>query len=174
MKSINKLFIVMGVSLLIAFYWDTFTIVKDTVHTVLDPTMGAVLDWNANVGMILVAAVIGLIVILLQKYTTDQETLRKIKKEQKLLQEEIKKFKHDPEKVMELNKKQLEFLPKTMDITLRPIIYTSIPIILLFRWFHDYFTTNPVQIFGFLGWIWAYLIFSIIFTSIFRKLFNVA
>jgi len=170
----NKLLLVMGLSLLIAFYWQSLSFIRVPVHSVLDPTMGALLNWNPNVGMILVAAIIGLIVILLQKYTTDQETLRAIKKEQKLLQEEMKKHKHDQEKFLELNKKQLELLPKTMDITLRPVIYTSIPIILLFRWFNDYFATNPIKVFGFLSWIWAYLIFSIIFTSIFRKVFKVA
>jgi uncharacterized membrane protein (DUF106 family) len=164
----------MALSLVIAFYWDNLTFIKTPIHAAFDPTVGNLLDWNADIGMIIIAGVMGLIIILVQKYTTDQETLRQIKKEQKLLQEEIKKYKHDQEKFLELNKKQIELLPKTMDITLRPIMYTSVPIILFFRWFNDYFVANPVKIFGFLGWIWAYLILSIIFTSIFRKLFNVA
>jgi len=144
------------------------------VHYVLDPTAGKLLDWNVNVGIASVATVISLFIILIQKYTTDQETLRQIKKEQKLLQEEIKKYKDNPGKMMELQKKQFQFIPRTFEITLRPIMYTSIPIILFFRWFHDYFTADPVKIFGFLGWFWAYIIASIIFTTIFRKLFNVA
>jgi len=174
MKSMNKLLLVMALSLAIAFYWNTFTFIKNPIHAAFDPSIGALLDWNVNIGMIVIAAILGLIIILVQKYTTDQKTLREIKKEQKLLQEEIKKYKHDQQKFLELNKKQFELMPKTMEITLRPIMYTSVPIILFFRWFSDYFITNPVKIFGFLSWIWAYLILSIIFTSIFRKMFNVA
>jgi uncharacterized membrane protein (DUF106 family) len=174
MKSMNKLLIIMLLSLVIAFYWNSLTFIKKPIHAAFDPTLGNLLNWNADFGMIIIAGVIGLIIILVQKYTTDQKTLREIKKEQKLLQEEIKKYKHDQEKFLELNKKQISLLPKTMDITLRPIFYTSIPIILFFRWFNDYFTVNPVKLFGFLSWIWAYLILSIIFTSIFRKVFNVA
>lgn len=174
MKSMNKLLIVMAISLVIAFYWDKVSFIKDPIHALFDPSVGALLNWNPHIGMLIIAAVFGLIMILVQKYTTDQETLRAIKKEQKLLQEEMKKHKDNQQKFLELNKKQLELIPKTMDITLRPIMYTSIPIILFFRWFNDYFVANPVQIFGFLGWIWAYLILSIIFTSIFRKVFNVA
>jgi uncharacterized membrane protein (DUF106 family) len=174
MKSITKLMAVMLFSMIIAFYWESLSFIKNAVHAVLDPSAGSLLSWNADIGMAVIAAVIGLVIILLQKYTTDQETLRQIKKEQKVLQEEMKKFKHDPEKVLELNKKQLEFLPRTMEITLRPIMYTSIPIILFFRWFNDYFAANPVKIFGFMGWIWAYLILSIIFSSIFKKLLKVA
>ena len=174
MKSTNKLLIVMALSLAIAFYWDKLAFIKNPIHAAFDPSIGALLNWNVDIGMVIIAAVIGLIIILVQKYTTDQKTLREIKKEQKLLQEEIKKYKNDQQKFLELNKKQLELWPKTMDITLRTIVYTSVPIILFFRWFNDYFAANPVKIFGFLGWIWAYLILSIIFTSIFRKVFNVA
>jgi uncharacterized membrane protein (DUF106 family) len=174
MKSMNKLLLVMALSLVIAFYWTNLTFIKTPIHAALDPTAGKLLGWNANIGMIVIAAIIGLAIILVQKYTTDQKTLREIKKEQKLIQEEIKKYKHDQEKFLELNKKQMALLPKTMDITLRPVIYTSVPIILFFRWFNDYFAANPVKIFGFLSWIWAYLILSIIFTSIFRKVFDVA
>ncbi|MFH1290439.1 MAG: EMC3/TMCO1 family protein, partial [Nanoarchaeota archaeon] len=110
----------------------------------------------------------------IQKYTTDQDLLRQIKKEQKLLQGEMKKYKEHPDKLLEMQKKQLQFIPKTFEITMRPIMYTSIPIILFFRWFNDYFAANPIKIFGFLGWFWAYFIFSIIFTTVFRKVFNVA
>ena len=166
--------IVMAASLAIAFFWHRLPIIRQSVHYVLDPTAGVLLNWNATLGIVLFSAAISLFITLIQKYTTDQETLRQIKKEQKILQEEIKKYKHDPEKVMALNKKQLEFLPRTMDITLRPIMYTSIPIILFFRWFNDYFAANPIKIFGLLSWFWAYIIMSFIFTPIFRKVFNVA
>ena len=174
MKSINKLLIVMALSLLIALYWEKLTFIKEPIHAAFDPTVGALLNWNPHIGMVIISGILGLITILLQKYTTDQATLREIKKEQKLLQEEMKKHKNNQDKFLELNKKQLELLPKTFEITLRPLIYTSIPIILFFRWFNDYFATNPVKIFGILGWIWAYFILSIIFTTIFRKIFKVA
>jgi uncharacterized membrane protein (DUF106 family) len=111
----------------------------------------------------------------MQKYFTDQDTLRKLKAEQKLLQQEMRKFEKDPQKLLQLQKKQLEFIPKTMDLTMRPLIFTAVPIILLFRWFNDFFLTYSAdKIFGFMTWIWAYLLFSIIFSAIFRKVLNVA
>jgi len=173
-KSTRKLLIVVGISLLIALFWDRVPIISQTVHSVLDPSAGRLLDWSVNFGMVLFSGIISLFIIIIQKYTTDQDLLRQIKKEQKLLQQEMKKFKDQPEKLLELQKKQFEFIPKTFDITMRPVMYTSVPIILFFRWFHDYFTMHEVEIFGFLGWFWAYLILSIIFTTIFRKVFNVA
>ncbi|MEI6731856.1 MAG: EMC3/TMCO1 family protein, partial [archaeon] len=131
------------------------------------------LQYSVNIGMLVIAGIITLLITLVQKYTTDQALLKQMKVEQKILSEEMKKYKDHPEKVMELQKKQLEFLPKTMEVTTRPLIFTSVPIILFFRWFNDYFATNPQHVFG-LGWIWAYLIISIIFSIIFRKVFDVA
>ncbi|MDP1695726.1 MAG: EMC3/TMCO1 family protein [archaeon] len=174
-KGMKVMFFVVIISLVMGGMWNRLPFIKDTIHGVLDPTAGRLLNWNIDWGMVIIAAMITLITTLLQKYTTDQNLLREIKKEQKLLQEEINKYKNHPEKLLELQKKQLEFIPKTMDITMRPLIYTVIPIILFFRWFSDYFLLHTgIKIFGFFGWIWAYLIFSIIFSMILRKALKVA
>ena len=171
------MFLVMLGSILIASLWNTMPVIKDTVHAALDPTLGVFLDWKISWGMFLLIAIISLIMTLVQKYGTDQEALREIKKEQKFVQQEMKKYKHDPAKLMEFNKKQMEKMPEIMKITMRPLIFTFVPFVLLFRWFHDYFSTAALEGFrflGFLSWFWFYLIFSIIFSSIFRKALKVA
>ena len=110
----------------------------------------------------------------MQKYLTDQEVLKTIKEEQKIVQQEMKLARSSPEKSMELSKKSLELTMKAMPMTMRPLVYTVIPFVLFLRWFQDYFTAagNP-KIFGFLTWFWAYLIFSILFSTIFRKVLKV-
>lgn len=172
MNGIKILFLVMLASLGIAFFWNSLPIVSNTVHLILDPTAGALLNFNVNMGMVIISGIISLFIALIQKYTVDNDMLRELKKEQKILQEEMKKYKDHPEKLLELQKKQLEFLPKTMNLTMRPLVYTAIPIILFFRWFSDYFNAinPPLKIFGFFTWFWAYLVFSIIFSIIFRKI----
>ena len=161
--------IVMVVSLIIVYYWDKIPFIKNSVSYVLNPTLGALLNFNVWLGFIIIVALTSLILTLAQKYLTDQESLREIKKEQKFLQAEMKKYKDHPEKLMEFQKKQLEIFPKTFQLTMKPMMYTSVPIILLFRWFGDYL--RPV--FG--GWwILYYLIGAMIFSGIFRKVFNVA
>jgi len=85
----------------------------------------------------------------------------------------MKTYKENPEKVMELQKKQFAIIPKTMEITMRPIMYTSIPVILFFRWFYGYFALFPVKILW-MHWLLAYFIFSMVLTTVFRKIFNVA
>ncbi|MDD5012753.1 MAG: EMC3/TMCO1 family protein [Candidatus Nanoarchaeia archaeon] len=162
--------IIMGLSLLIAFWWDKFPVIKDSVHSVLNPSAGWLLDWNLEIGMILIVFIITLMTTLIQKYTTDQKALRELRAEQKILQEEMKKYENHPEKITELSKKQLSFIPKTYKLMSRSFLFTGVPFILFFRWFNDYFiAAGDPQFFGFLNWFWFYFIVMMIFSGILRK-----
>jgi uncharacterized membrane protein (DUF106 family) len=173
-KGLLIYFIVLLVSIFIAGQWNAEIFgqkdfLKNTIGLILNPTLGILIKFNVYVGFIIIVALTSLILTLAQKYLSNQVELKELRKEQKLLQEEMKKYKDHPDKLMELNKKQLEFIPKTFNLTMKPLMYTSIPIILLFRWFGE--ALNPI--FG--GWwILYYLIGSLIFSSIFRKVFDVA
>jgi len=172
--SFKPIAITLVFSMLIALFWNQLTFLKNFVHLIFDPTAGAMLLWNLNIGMILIICVLTIATTLIQKYTTDQETLKELRKEQKELQKEMKKYRDNPQKIMELQKKSFEFLPKTMKLSMRSIAYTAIPLILFYRWFMDFFSAigNP-KFFGFLGWFLTYLILTIIFSSILRKVLKV-
>lgn len=167
--------IVMVASMAIASLWNVIPQISSSIHYLLDPVLGILLDLNVTVGMLFITLIITLITTLIQKYGTDQETLKKLKAEQKKLSEDMKQYKNQPDKIMELNKKQFEFMGEMMKHSMRPIIYTGVPLVLLFRWFVDYFAKMlDFRFFGFLTWLWVYLIFSIIFSTILRKIFKVA
>lgn len=168
-KGIWIFLIVILVSLVINSLYNSNPAIKNGVNFVLNPTLGVLLNWNVYIGFVIIIAFISFVLTLAQKYFSDQEELRKLKQEQKILQEEMKKYRDHPEKLLELQKKQLEFLPKTFDLTLKPLIITSIPVLLLFMWFRDYLDPK-------LGgwWIAYYIIGSMIFSSIFRKILKVA
>jgi uncharacterized membrane protein (DUF106 family) len=172
--SFMPLILIMVASMLIAFYWNKLPWISKSIHVVFDPTAGALLDWNLNLGMIIIVLVITLLTTLVQKYATDQKTLKELRKEQKEIQKQMKEFKNHPEKLMELQKKQFAMMPKQMKLSMRAIAYTGIPFILFFRWFNDYFIAagNPKFILG-LGWFLFYLIFAIIFGTILRKYLDV-
>jgi len=179
--SFKPLVFVMLVSLFIAFLWDQIPFLKPAVHFVLDPTAGWLLNWNLDLGMLILVFLISVISIVAQKYGTDQKTLKEIKEEQKKMQGEMKEVKEHPEKMMELNKKQMDIMKQSMKLSTRPIMFTGIPFLLLFRWFSDVFTSgtgytiiNNPMFFGFLSWFWFYLIFTLIFSMILRKALKVA
>lgn len=165
----------MFASLAIASLWSRIEVFRDAVHYVLDPSAGALLNWNVTWGMLIIILIIAVFTTVVQKYTTDQETIKKLKEEQKILQEEMKKFRDNQPKLVELQKKQFEFMPKMMKLSMGSIIYTGVPFILFFRWFMDFFTAigNP-KFLGIFTWFWFYLIFTMIFSSVLRKVLKVA
>jgi uncharacterized membrane protein (DUF106 family) len=172
--SFTPLIIFMLISLVLAGLWDKVPVIKNSIHFVLDPSAGALLTWNLNIGMLIVVFIITVITTIVQKYATDQKTLKEMRKEQKEMQKQMKEFRDHPEKMMELQKKQFAMMPKQMKLSMRAIIYTGIPFILFFRWFQDYFVAagSPKFWLG-LGWFLFYLIFAMIFSSILRKWWDV-
>jgi len=167
--------IVLVISMFIAFFWNSLSSVRSVVSSAVDPTAGALLNWHLTGGMLVLIFVLTVITTLGQKYGTDQETMREMKKEQKELQEEMKKYKDHPEKFMELQKESMKFVMPMMKLGMRPIMYTGIPLILFFRWFMDFFAVlGDPKFFGFFNWFWFYLLGSIIFSSILRKMWKVA
>lgn len=173
--SFRVIAIFMVITMLIAFNWDKWTWIKDSIHTVLDPTIGAVLNWNLDWGMLLIVFLLSVIMTFVQKYTTDQKEMKKIKKEQKELQKKAKELKDDPEKAMAVQKELMPLTMKQMKLGMRTIVYTGIPFVLLFRWFSDYFLALPegTKIFGFFSWFWFYLLVTLIFSSILKKKFDI-
>lgn len=168
--------LVMLATLLIAFNWEKWAGFRDAIHAVLDPSLGALLDWNLTVGMLIIVFIISVAMTIVQKYTTDQEELKRIKKLQKELQKKAKELKHDPKKAMEVQKEIMPLTMKQMKLGMRTIVYTGIPFVLLFRWFSDYFMApalEGVKLLGFFNWFWFYLIFTMIFSSVLKKKFNV-
>jgi len=169
------MFGLMGISLVILFLWNSVPAFKTSVNAVLDPTAGRLINWNLTIGSLIVFFVLALITVIVQKYLTDQETLKELKQEQKELQKEMQKFKDDPKKMMEMQKNLWPTTMKIMQISMRSSLFTIIPFLLLFRWFMEFFTAleNP-KFFGFLSWFWFYLISILVFSSILRKWMKVA
>ncbi len=161
----------MLVSLGIASLWNHIPIIKDSAHLVLDPSVGRILDYNIDIGMVVVAALISLFISVIQKYTIDNESLKQLKEENKKLQADMKALKDHPEKLAQLQTESVKKAFEMMSLSMKSFAYTAVPVILFFRWFSDYFSAfdPPIKIFGFLNWFLAYIILSILFSTIFRK-----
>lgn len=172
--SFTPIIIVMFATILIALFWDKLGFVKNWVSTILNPTAGVLLSWNLTIGMLIIVAFLSLLITVIQKYATDQKTLREMKEEQKKLNEEAKKFRDNPEKMIEIQKESMKFMVPMMKLSMRALVFTGIPFILFFRWFNDFFAAmGDPRFLGFLNWLFFYIIFSIIFSTIFRKILKV-
>lgn len=168
------LMLVMFISLIVASLWDSVPAIKNTVHAILDPTFGYLINLNLHFGFIVVVLFMTFLTTLVQKYATDQQALKSLKDEQKAMQEEMKQYQNNPSKMLEMQKKQFEQIPKTFELTMKPLLYTAIPFILLIRWFSDIFKNlNDPKFFGLMTWFWAYMLLAIVFSIILRKVMRV-
>lgn len=135
---------------------------------------GPIMVLSTPYNLALLSLILTVFITLVYKYVTDQEAMKSLKAEMKSIQKDMKEFKEDPKKVMEMQKKAMEKNMKYMMHSFKPMIITFLPLILVFTWLRKYYTDlgNPDVLFG-LTWIWAYIIFSLVFGIFLRKLFKV-
>jgi uncharacterized membrane protein (DUF106 family) len=99
---------------------------------------------------------------------TNQEHLKSLKDRQKQIQIDMKKCKPGEKLFDELQSEMLQISMIMMKSSFKPVLITFIPFILLFNWIKNIYTPLLPR------WIWYYLISSIVFSIIYRKVFKMA
>ncbi|MBS3095249.1 hypothetical protein J4231_01070 [Candidatus Woesearchaeota archaeon] len=146
----------------------------------LDNSIGLLLKWNnpngdSPYGLIVLTFILTIIVVIIYKYASNQEALKRLREDSIRISQEMKEHKDNPAKVMELQKEQFQkgFFEQFKH-TLKPMIITIIPMGIVFIYLRDFYTKigNPKLMLGF-GWIFVYIIFSIAFNMVLRKILKV-
>lgn len=148
------------------------------VKMVLDSFFNSIFGWAIESsplwGLFVVSFILTFFVTLVYKFMTDQEALKSIKQEMKEIRKEMKEFKDDPEKMMELNKRSMEKSMVQMKSSFKPMIITFIPLIIVFGWLRNIYEGVQLNFLGFIdGWLWVYIIFSMVISLTLRKLMRV-
>ncbi len=153
---------------------------------VFDKTLDFLFGWIINLGspsnIIVISFILTIIVNLAVKFLSDQKVMKILKEESEFFKEEMKKFKNEPQKLLELQKKAMETSLKYMRHSLKPTLFTLIPLLIIFNWLSKTFSGSeklinlpfslPLIGSG-LGWLGIYIISSIIFNIILRKLLKI-
>lgn len=155
--------------------------VAQIYYPVLDFIFGLALGLPPEMGEIVVAAVLTLVITLFYKYMVDQNKMKELKgkiKELQGKQKEIPKSNTD-----EMNKVFSEILAlqnQQMKMNLKPMMVTLLLAVLFFPWMGStFFGTQIVLplslpfIGNDLGWLMWYIVLSIPMSMIFRKLLGV-
>ena len=124
-----------------------------------------------RISIILIALGVSFFVSIIQKYFGNQERMKEIKQKQKDLQKKMKEHQKDGnhDKVMELQKEMFSHMGETFRHSLKPMIITMIPLLILIWWLKDIF--NPILGGWWLAW---YIGASLVFSLVFRKVLNLA
>ena len=125
--------------------------------------------------IILFSLIVSLAITLVNKAMVNQERLKELRKKQKDIQEEMKKHKDNPTKMMEMQKEMMGHMGESMKSSMLPMLVTFLPLILLFGWLRSVFSAEiiPGQV-VLNGWIWWYIGASLASSLIFRKIFKMA
>ena len=120
---------------------------------------------NPRIGIIILSFIVTIFITTVTYFMTDRVRMKEIKTKQKALRKEIKQYKDNPAKMMELNKQMMEDMPEQLKHSFKPMIITIIPLIILLGWLRATFAETAIA--G--TWIWWYIGSSIIFSMILRK-----
>lgn len=117
------------------------------IFNILDPALNLLFGWTkllpSSLGILILALIITLITTLIYKYTTDQKLLKSVKEKQKKLQEEMKKSRDNPKKMMKINKEMMELSMSMMKESFKSMLYTILPILILFGWIASNYSFQP-------------------------------
>ena len=103
------------------------------------------LSLSSLVIILVVSFLVSLISMLVYKFVTDQQKLKSIQEEQKKLREEMKKYKDKPDKIMKLQKRAMEISMEMMPQSLKSMMVTFIPVILIFTWLMGNIAYEPIK-----------------------------
>lgn len=144
------------------------------LNVFFDATLGRVLSLPQPLGLFLISFFLTLALTLVYKWMTDQKLMKSLKEEMTAMRGEMKQYKQDTQKMMELNKKVWDKNMVYLKHSLKPNLITLIPIIIIFSWLRSYYEGlgNPTIFLG-LSWLWTYIIFSLVLSMLIRKLLKV-
>jgi len=111
---------------------------------IMDPVLRPILSLNPLFAIMLISFLIALLIVLIYRKFTDQELMKRLKKEIKEYQTEMKKLKDKPKKMMEMQKKAMETNTKYMMHSFKPTLITFLPIILIFGWLNANMAYYPL------------------------------
>ncbi|MFH1771045.1 MAG: EMC3/TMCO1 family protein [archaeon] len=115
------------------------------LEKVLDPIFNPLLGLGYFWFILIVAFILTLIITLIYKFTTDQTLMKKLKAEMKTLQKEMKSVANNPQKAMAHQKKLMSKNMDYMKHSLKPTLYTFIPIIIIFGWLNSHLAYLPLE-----------------------------
>ena len=123
---------------------------------------------NPKVSIAFFSIIVTLLSTLAQKWLTNQEHLKSLKKRQKEIQKELRGCK-DQCVMKELNAEMMKLTGVMFKSSMKPMFATIIPFLILFAWLRSVY----VPVMG-TSWIWYYLGYSVVASIVLRKVLKVA
>ena len=121
---------------------------------------------NPTVSILIISFLVTVFMTVVSYYLTNKNLMKDIKERQKTVREEMKKYRDNPQKMMELNQMMMADFPHQMKQSMKISLVTLIPLLFVFNKLRVIYSTTTVH------WLATYIISSIIYSIILRKIFK--
>ncbi|MEM0230974.1 MAG: EMC3/TMCO1 family protein [Candidatus Woesearchaeota archaeon] len=110
----------------------------------LDDGLSQMIRFSPLITVILFSILITFIMTLIYKYATDQKRMKELKERLSQLQKEAKNAGSDTKKLMKINSEMMSINGEYMRHSLKPMLISWIPIILIFAWMSANLAYEPI------------------------------
>ena len=114
------------------------------LDSVFNPVLLPLLNKSPFLGVLVISFILSIIVVLVYKYFTNQEEMKRLKEQQKEYQQKFKELKDKPDEVMKLQKEAMGKNFEYMKHSLKATLITMLPIILVFGWMNAHLAFEPI------------------------------
>ena len=117
------------------------------LNSLLDPIFFPLLKLGYTWALVILSFLITLLITIIYKYVTDQDRMKYLKKELKKLQAQMRE-KQKSGDLKSLKKLQAKMMPlngELMKHSMKPTLYTFIPIIIIFGWLSAHLAYHPIM-----------------------------
>tara|TARA_Y100000031_G_C8169501_1_gene361053 strand:- start:209 stop:742 length:534 start_codon:yes stop_codon:yes gene_type:complete len=146
--------------------------------------------FNAILGVMLISLLISVIIVGITSKIVDQKRMKKLKAKTAKYQETIKKAqkRKNMKKVSSIQKEMMKNQKEMMGMSMKPMMYTMIPIIVIFTWLSQYdFLNDFITQQGYLialpftlpkfgatlGWLGWYILCSLPMSVLIKKILKI-
>ncbi|MBW2967923.1 TMCO1/EMC3 family protein [Candidatus Woesearchaeota archaeon] len=115
------------------------------LNPILNPIFSGLMNWSPAAVIAIFALIVALIVTIIYKYATDQTVMKDLKMRQKQMQKRMKEARGDPQKQTKLSKEAMELNMQYMSHSMKSMLFTFIPVIIIFGWLNANLAYEPLH-----------------------------
>lgn len=114
------------------------------LDSILNPVLLPLIDLNPFWGLLIISFLISLFITFVYKKVTDQNEMKQLKETQKDFKERMKNARSNPDEMKKIQKEAMEVNMKLMKHSLKPTLYTIIPLLIIFGWMSAHLALEPI------------------------------
>ncbi len=114
------------------------------LETILDPILGWSLNMPLWLAILILSFLISLVITVVYRFATDQKEMKRLKEKTKKFQKEMRSHRDDPKKLAKIQKEAMSVNMTYMGKSLKPTLYTMIPLLFIFLWMNNAFALEMV------------------------------